>query len=229
MASHPTIAGYIAVICFLLFTGIGACAQVYKLGQRTRAWRRAALERDRICDGLHPVREMWSFSAFLLFALSGLTRSYVDYFLLLSRLPVVILSTVIIWFLYYHGKKGAGKFFILAVVGDIALIALIVSAFFGYRPASTGIPLIVDGGLSVVGVLLFYGKQLQAVTMYRVQRSQAVSWLRESGLVIKDITGLWYALGVGSELFWVSITHMLSAVSSITICAVKFVVERNRV
>ena len=90
MIISTTQAGYVAITCFLVFTGVGACAQVYKLIQRTAAWRRGDLPRTHVCDGLHPVREMWSFSAFLLFALSGLTRTYLDYFLLFSRLPVVI-------------------------------------------------------------------------------------------------------------------------------------------
>ena len=224
--SHIT--GYIAIASFFIFTGIGACAQVYKLIQRTRALKRGELELDQVCEGLHPVREMWSFSAFLFFALSGLTRTYLDYFLLLSRFPVIILSTVILWFLKHHKLKGADKFFYIALLGNAALISLTVLAISGYSFSQSILPRLIDGTLGVVSLLLFYGKMLQATTMYRNRRSQAVSWLRESGLVVKDLTGLWYSITVGSELFWVSVTHILSALSSFSICLVKFVVERAR-
>lgn len=186
------------------------------------------LPRDQICDGLHPVREMWSFSAFLLFAFSGLTRSYIDYFLLLSRFPVVLMSTVILWFLQYHGTRGAKKFFAAAVAGDILFFCLIAAVLAGARFDATVVPVIIDAALSVIGVLLFYGKQLQALKMYRERRTAAVSWMRELGLVVKDATGFWYSSGVGRELLWVSVTHVLSFVSSSTICAVKYYVERRQ-
>lgn len=218
--------GLIAVVCFLLFTGVGACAQILKLIRRTRTWSSGVLDRGQICDGLHPVREMWSFSAFLLFALSGLTRSYIDYFLLLSRLPVVLLSSAILWFLQYHGVKGAKKFFLFALCGDVLLLGMSAAAISGQRYDTTFVPLAVDAALSVIGVLLFYGKQLQALAMYRNRRTQAVSWIRESGLLIKDLTGFWYSSSVGRELLWVSVTHCLSFVSSFTICAAKYYVER---
>ena len=220
-------AGYVATICFLLFTGVGACAQIYKLSRRTILWKGGALDRESICEGLHPVREMWSFSAFLLFALSGLTRSYIDYFLVLSRLPVVLLSTGILWFLATYGGQGSRRYFLASLTGVAILLTMIMFVMFGYRFHDSPVSWIVDTTLSVVSLLLFYGKQLQAWTMYREKRSHAVSWLRELGLVIKDGTGLWYSLSVGSELRWVSVTHVLSALSSSTICIVKFVVERR--
>ena len=219
--------GYIAASCFIIFTVVGAVAQVLKLAKRTRAWRQKELDQDRVCDGLHPVREMWSYSAFLLFALSGLTRSYIDYFLLLSRFPVVMLSTVILWFLQFHGQRGAKRFFRLAILGDGILILLILLVTFRYRFHGTLVPWVVDGALIAVSILLFYGKQLQAFTMYRERRSKAVSWTREIGLVLKDFTGFWYSALVGRELVWVSVTHVLSAISSITICSVKYYSERK--
>ena len=227
MQNEHEITGYIAAACFLTFTGVGALAQVHKLHTRTRAWRQGALERERITEGLHPVREMWSFSAFFLFALSGLTRSYLDYFLLLSRLPVIGFSTIILWFLFRHAREEAFKYFILAVIADGILIVMLFMALSGFRFDGTYVPRVVDAALSIVAILLFYGKQLQAFSMYRQRRSRAVSWLREGGLVIKDLTGLAYSLNIGSELLWVTVTHSLSAVSSTTICLAKFLVERK--
>lgn len=219
--------GYLAAVSFILFTGLGACLQVLKLFRRTQAWKSGELERAHICDGLHPVREMWSYSAFLLFALSGITRSYIDLFLLLSRLPVVLLSTVILWFLQAHGIKGARKFFLLSMLGDIALGCAIAFTIFGTRLHASIASTLVDGALSIVSFLLFYGKQLQAVTMYRQRKSAAVSWARELGLVIKDATGFWYSFSVGPELMWVSVTHVLSGISSASICLSKYLVERR--
>lgn len=225
MGLDATVSGYIAVSSFLLFTGVGGAAQVVKLAQRTRAWRAGLLERSSVCAGLHPVREIWSFAAFSLFALSGLTRSYLDYFLLGSRLPVILLSTAILWFLSFHGAKGAKAFLRIAVAVDLLIAGMITAAASGYSYAHTLIPLVVDIALGGVSLLLLYGKISQALSMYRERRSHAVSWMRETGLVVKDITGLYYSATVGSELFWVSATHIMSGFSSAMICLAKYRVE----
>lgn len=220
-------AGFIAAATFLLLTGTGAAAQVYKLARRTADFQAGNLPRDRIYEGLLPVREMWSLAAFLLFALSGLTRTYLDVFLVVSRTPVIVLSTVIMWYLYRHGARGAARFFRIAVGADIFLCSVIALRALGFDLSASLLPRLVDGALAVVGVLLLYGKLTQARAMHRERRSRAVSWLREGGLVIKDLTGLWYAWSVGSELLLVGITHAFSVVSSAAICTVKFQVERR--
>lgn len=218
--------GFVAAGSFLLFTGVGASAQVLKLYRRTKEWKLGKLERREICDGLLPAREMLSFSAFTLFALSGLTRTYLDYFLFVSRLPVIILSTIVLWFLQFHGERGARKIYFYALGCNLMLLFVIGITFSGSRIDHSLIQSLVDGALSVVSISLFFGKQMQAIGMYRYKRSRAVSWFREGGLVIKDLAGLWYSLSIGSELLWVSVTHVLSAVSSFTICVVKYLVER---
>ena len=85
----------------------------------------------------------------------------------------------------------------------------------------------IDSSPACVSLFLFYGKLKQAKTMFKSQRAQAVSWLRGLGLVVKDVSGLWYTLSVGHELIWLSLTHLLSGVSSSLICAAKWRVERN--
>lgn len=184
------------------------------------------MRREQVCDGLLPLREIYSYSAFLLFALSGLTRSSVDYFILIPRLPVVVLATIILWFLQFHGTSSAKRFFRLALIGDGILLIMVVTTHLGYRVDHAAIRMVIDSALAAVSLLLFYGKQMQAVTMYREQRSHAVSWLREIGVFLKDVTGLWYTLLVGSELVWLALTHALSIVASVTICGVKFMIER---
>lgn len=227
MAPLSDYSGLVAVTSFLLFTGLGALAQVHKLATRTTLWRAGKLHRSHVCDGLHPVREMWSFSAFTLFALSGLTRSYTDTLLLCSRIPVIALSTIILWFLQFHGQPRAKLFFRIALLSDFVLAALLVfSLDTAFLPdASLSMP--VDCGLAIVSVCLFYGKTLQARTMHHTGRTQAVSSLREIGISIKDATGLWYALSIGNELLWVGATHSLSLVSSLSILAAKILVERE--
>ena len=226
MLSATHLSAYVAAACFLVFTGIGTAAQARKLMLRTRSWRAGELHRSRVCDGLLPLREMYSYSAFLLFALSGLTRSSIDFAILLPRLPVVVLATIILWFLHFHGERGARQFFQVALVGDAVLVAMLLAASFGLNLNHPALRLTVDYSLAAVCFLLFYGKQLQAVTMYREGRSHAVSWLREIGVMIKDISGLWYAAGAGSDLVWLAITHALSVIASGTICCVKFITER---
>lgn len=219
--------GYIAAGTFLLLTGTGSCAQLLKLWRREHAWKRGEIQRTQIYDGLHPVRECWSLIAFILFALSGLTRSYTDYFLLLSRLPVIVLSTTILGLLAAHGAPRARRLLLVVGAGNIILIAVLCCTGFGVAIHGSLLSRIVDLCLSAVSVLLFYGKIVQAQTMYLERRSAGVSWLRELGLVVKDLSGLWYALGIGSELMLVGLTHSLSAVSSGSICLVKYLLERG--
>ncbi len=225
MQPDATTAGYLAFIAFLAGSGIGAGAQAHKLYSRTQAWRRGILDRDRICDGLQPTRELWSFAAFLFFAFSALTRSYVDAVLLFSRLPVVLLSTVILWFLQLHGLPQARLFFAVALLADVLLGLLMAFSMSGHDASFLAV--FVDPGLLLISALLFYGKQRQARRMLQEERSRGVSWLREVGIVVKDVTGLWYSLAVGRELFWISVTHVLSGISSLTICGVKFYLEKR--
>lgn len=227
VASVFMISGYVASACFLLFTGAGSIAQVRKLAQRTAEWRAEKLDREAVCDGLLPMREIWAYAAYVLFVMSGMTRAYFDYFLVCSRLPVILLTTIVLWYLQYHQVRSAKTFYSVAVTGNLLLVAML-----GVSAAGIGAPLValrgaVDGVLVVVTAFLFYGKLLQAFTMYRDRRSRGVSLVRELGLVAKDGTGLWYALTVGSELRWVAVTHIVSGVSSLVIGGVKVIVERE--
>ncbi|NDC38684.1 MAG: hypothetical protein EBZ48_11610, partial [Proteobacteria bacterium] len=117
--------GYIAAGTFLLFTGTGSCAQLLKLIKRERAWQRGEIQRPQIYDGLHPVRECWSLTAFILFALSGLTRSYTDYFLVLSRLPVIIISTAILALLVLHQAPRAKRLLPFVGFGNALLLGVL--------------------------------------------------------------------------------------------------------
>ena len=217
--------GYFAAATFLLCTGIGACAQVHKLRSRGRAWERHEISQSQVFDGLNPVREFWSFSAFTLFALSGLTRSYTDYFLLVSRLPVIALATVILWYLRAHRAPRARELFLAAMVANTILIAVMVCTLLGAPINTAWMPTAVDLCLSVVSVLLFHGKMVQVQLMYRHRKSQAVSWLRELGLIAKDLSGLWYAIVIGPQLFLVGLTHALATVGSVSIIAMKVFLE----
>ena len=89
----------------------------------------------------------------------------------------------------------------------------------GYIAAITF--LVTSGGGSIA-------QFLKARTMLVTSKTQAVSWLREIGLVLKDISGLWYAAGVGHELIWIAVTHALSCISSTMICCAKFWVQNVR-
>lgn len=215
----------IAAGTFLLLTGLGAVAQVAKLVARERAWKHGSLERGEIYSGLLPIREWWSYTAFLLFALSGLTRPYIDYYLILSRLPVVLLTTVILFYLARHRAPGARICFRLAILGDLILAAVLAGVVAGWEPWLTMLPRVIDIGVGVVGVFLVYGKMKQAREMSRTGRSAAVSWFREGGLLVKDLTGLVYAYTVGLELLVIGVTHALSFVSSASICLVKWRLE----
>lgn len=221
-------AGVVAALTFLIFTGFGSLAQVTKLRRRERDWERGELTRAQIYDGLHPVREFWSFTAFSLFALSGLTRSYFDLVLFFSRLPVICLSTGVLWYLQRHGAPGARNFFLFALGINLLILAIVGMQLLGVELTSTEIPLMVDLSLSIVSALLFFGKMTQAQHMYSEGRSRAVSWIRELGLVLKDLSGLWYAVTIGSELLLVGLTHAFSVFSSGTICVVKFLLERKK-
>lgn len=226
MLSTLDLSAYIAAGCFLLFTGVGTAAQVRKLSLRTRSWRAGELPRSRVCDGLLPLREMYSYSAFLLFALSGLTRSSIDFAILLPRLPVVALATVILWFLRFHGAPSARRFFNIALIGDGILVGMLIAASVGLELNHAVLRMAVDSALAAVCFLVFYSKQLQAFTMYKERRSHAVSWLREIGFIMKDASGLWYTATAGSQLALLTLTHVLSLLASGSICAVKFLTER---
>jgi len=217
--------GYIAAATFLLLTGTGACAQVVKLHRRAGAFKRGEISREQIYAGLLPVRELWSCTAFLLFALSGATRPYTDYFLIASRVPVVVITTIIIFYLARCGASGARRCLHLVLAGDAILAAVLLAVCIGGVQLPPLAPRFVDGAVALVGALLVYGKLSQAREMHRTRQSEAVSWIREGGLVVKDLTGLYYAATVGLDLLFIGITHALSIVSSTTICAVKHRLE----
>ena len=210
-------AGYLAAITFLLFTGSGYLAQVIKLFRRRRLFLNGRLSHDRVCEGLHPTREIISYCAFLLFALSGVTRSYLDLFLFGSRVPVVLLTVIIIWFLYKFEVARGKIYFYLSVLLTGFLCVLTVCIIYGVQLYQTPIAFLVDNALSVVGCLVFYGKLLQARLINSTKSAGAVSLLREGGLLLKDMTGLWYTITVGRELFWVGLTHALSGVASLIV------------
>ena len=220
--------GYFAAVTFLVFTGGGSVAQVTKLLGRAKAWKQGTLPKEQICEGLHPVRELWSFTAFSLFALSGLTRSYTDYVLVGTRLPVVLLSTGTLAILSAYQGGVAFRYYRWALLVNAFLVSMIALVAAGVSFDGTVISLAIDAALSVVSFFLFYGKSKQAREMLRTKKTRAVSWLRELGVLIKDGTGLWYALQVGSELRWIALTHTLSGISSASICIAKWFVERTK-
>lgn len=201
-------------------------AQVVKLLKRRTKWRVGELSEADICEGLSPTRELWSFTAFSLFAMSGLTRSYIDLFLICSRVPAIILATMTIWLMSVHGSGAAKRFFKLALGMNVLFIVLAMLVMGGISFGATIAARGVDTALACVSVLLFYGKITQAESMVKTGKTGAVSWLREVGLVVKDTSGLWYAISVGPELFWIGLTHTLSWLASTSICFAKFWVER---
>lgn len=220
--------GYLAAITFLVTSGGGSLAQVLKIKKRQARWRAGEISEAAICEGLHPTRELWSFSAFSFFALSGFTRSYVDLFIICSRIPAIILATITISLMSKHLGGRASSFYAaalglnaasLAVAGTVLVVGPLGGTVFAHG---------IDWGLGAVSALLFYGKMTQAVSMFKSGKTGAVSWLREIGLVVKDGSGLWYAATVGVELVWIGITHTLSAIASSSICGVKWWVERRR-
>ena len=219
--------GYLAAISFLVLTGGGFLAQVLKLHNRSRA-RSSSGEQIPVTSGLKPFRELWSYVALFLFALSALTRSYIDYYILLSRLPVVLLETVILWYLLKDRIRGSASAFVVACTGNAAVVIVMLLTGAGYRFDGTLLTHVVNGSLGAVSVLLFLSKQAQAFAIFRDKRAEAVSWLRELGVATKDAAGLFYSLSVGTELRWISLTHFLSGTASLTIVAAKYFVERNR-
>jgi len=220
--------GIFAATSFVLFTGVGYSVQLLKLFQRRKAKIAGALPSELITEGLHPAREMWSFAAFLFFLLSGLTRSYTDFVLITTRIPVLLIATAIMWFLVRERPNETRKFWILTSVGNGLWIAVVILTLCGTVFGNTIFSRFVDVTLGLVTVLLFYGKTSQAFVMYKRRESRAVSWLREVGVVLKDLTGLWYAMSVGAALAVVASTHCLSAVASIAICIAKWSVERKK-
>ncbi len=217
--------GYIAALTFFLSTVLGLIAQVYKLNQRTTRWRCGELGEADIYAGLLPSREFWSFTAFLLFALSGLTRSYTDYIIIGSRLPALILATLILYSLARHHAPGALRLYRLALCGNFVFASLGVAHVLGIRLDVVAVARTVDYLLGAVSICLLVGKMTQAVTMFRRRRSGGVSLLREAGLVVKDSTGIWYATTIGAELFVVGMTHALSISGSVAIVVVKCLLE----
>lgn len=216
-----------AATTFFIFTVCGYLAQVIKLWRRHQRAVCNELARDAVCDGLRPFREFVSYLAFLFFALSGSTRTYFDLMLVSTRLPVVILSTIVLGFLWRYGLPHARQFSLWAVGGIAVLLSTMCLRYLGVSLSNSILTHAVDIGLASISFLLLLGKLSQARHMWRSRRTAAVSWYRELGLVAKDLSGLWYALSVGPELFWIALTHSLSMGSSVAICVVKAVVERT--
>lgn len=210
--------GYLAAISFIIFSGGGTLAQVLKLKSRERLHIAGEIKKEQICDGISPTREFFSYAAFLTFALSAVTRSYTDYYILLSRLPVVALASIILWQVkvYY----GASKVFYFTIFGNIILLVLALSSIFGL--STYKIATLIDSSVVLVTVFLFFGKISQAKLMWRDKRFSGVSVLRELGTMIKDSFGLLYCYSVGSDLLWIGITHALSFGTSLIILIIKW-------
>jgi hypothetical protein len=219
--------GLIAAVVFLLLTGTGGAAQIVKISSRGKLFANGELPEDEIYAGLHPVREFWSFSGFLSFALAGLTRPTPDWFLIVSRTPIIVLSTGILYLLARHRAPGAGRLLVAAVVGNCILLAGLIALPFGLDLGVSPLPMVVDTVITCIGFSLFAAKISQARQMVQLRRSAGVSWAREIGFLLKDITGLWYAVTVGGPLFFVGLTHSLSIASSLAIVAAKLNVERK--
>lgn len=207
--------GYLAAITFLIFSGTGTAAQVIKTFHREKAGE------PNVCDGLTPTRELFTYGAFLTFSLSAVTRSYTDFYILLSRIPVVALATIILWQL----KKftGAKNVFYCALIGNTLLVILTICSIAKmptYKLAS-----IIDVSVVLVSILLFWGKINQARSMWIHKRFAGVSVIRELGTMIKDLFGLYYSFIVGSELFWISVTHAMSFLTSFLILCIKAALE----
>ena len=221
--------GVVALVTYLVLTGGGYFAQVLKLQQRWRLCQSGLLPRTDLCAGLAPFRELVSFLGFAFFALSGLTRDSIDFILLLSRLPVLLLSTVILFFLVRE-VATRGRLVILGI--GLIFDGLILGAC-GLAAVGRGTEILpqfavlVDPVLMVIGVVLGVAKTSQSVNMYQSKRTAAVSWYRELGVLGKDFTGILYSLSRGFELRWVSMTHAISIVATIGICWVKYRVERG--
>lgn len=220
--------GIVAALCFFFFVVLGYLAQLLKLLQRIAQQQRGELSVEQVFAGIFPLREFLSYVAFLLFALSGLTRSYLDYVLVATRLPVIILASMILALLAKHQGKTALNFYRLSWLGNAGFIAVLGSVLAGVSLYQSFFAQSVDLALSAISFALFYGKSRQAVRMYMQQQSAGVSVLREVGVILKDATGLAYALSVGAELYWVGFTHALSIISSGLIVMVKLLPKRIR-
>lgn len=220
--------GFIAATTFLLVTGCGALAQIAKLRQREREWKDGTIGQEEIYAGLHPLREIWSLTAFLLFALSGLTRSEVDPYLIGSRTPVILLTTIIIALLARHAAPRAERYLVYAVGGNALLWCGFCAVGAGVDLANSPLRLLIDWTLGIVSFILFYAKLDQARLMLRERKSAAVAWAREIGFMVKDLSGLWYAVTVGGSLFFIGFTHTLSLLSAAAICFAKLRLERLR-
>ncbi len=216
--------GYLAAISFLIFSGGGTFAQVLKIKSRERLYNQGEIKKDEICDGLSPTREFFSYAAFLTFALSAVTRSYTDYYILLSRLPVIALASIILWQLKVY--RGTGNVFYLTIFGNIILLVLALSSIFGL--STYKIAPLMDSSVVLVTVFLFFGKISQAKLMWRDKRFSGVSVLRELGTMIKDSFGLLYCYSVGSDLLWIGITHALSFGTSALIILIKSILQHNQ-
>ena len=214
----------IAAATFLIFTVSGYLAQVRKLFLRQHKAIRGEIPNEDICAGLSQTREVFSFVAFLSFALSGMTRSFFVWMLVLCRAPVVIATSVILWFIaQYEGKSKLAFWF--SLFGLVLLFGCAGMVLSGVPLAGGLFAKSIDCLVLVTALPLVYGKTNQAYQMYRTRRVAAVSLFREFGLVLKDLTGFLYAYSVGSELYAVALMHALSFFSSMLISMAKVSVE----
>lgn len=222
MLTDPILSGAVASAAFLVFTGLGTLAQLLKLRHRAKLAHSSQLPSGEVCEGLNLTRELFAYLAFLFFALSGATRNYFDFFLVFSRLPILALTTWIIWYLFQYGTPRGRELFLLTLIGNALLLLLVSIRLLGLNLNLSLSAQASDLALIAIAALLLYGKLKQAHQMHKLNRSNAVSRTREFGILIKDFSGLWYAWSVGVELLWVALTHFFSIVGSFAILLVKW-------
>lgn len=213
--------GWLAATTFFVFTVSGLLSQLTLLLKRQAAFRRGQLKNEEVFQGLEPARELSSFMAFSLFALSGLTRSYVDYILICTRAPAVVLSCIILGILAHHAARKARAYFGLALSVVGAILVLSISRLSIDIEPPSYLTQSIDYALAISSLSLFIFKLRQAQRMRASGLSAAVSVWRELGILFKDLTGLAYAVSIGSQLFWVATTHVLSGIASVLILLVR--------
>ena len=218
----------VAATTFLVFVGLGYLAQVVKLLKRVDDHRRGGIPQELVCSGLLPFREFIGYLSFVLFAFSGLTRTYLDQMLLWTRLPVVVLSTAILWILAQNSSSTSAKrYLVVALICDCLLILLLVGVGLEFLVVPTDLALVVDLALAAISFVVFYAKLRQAFVMFQNRTGAAVALSRELGIIVKDATGLVYALDIGAELYSVALTHALSIIGSTLICIAKLKSDKS--
>jgi len=215
----------LAAISFLLTTVTGYVFQVKKLFLRHRQFNSGLITQEEISEGLTLSREFLSFLAFYMTALSGLSRSYLDWFLVGSRTPVIFLCIVVLYFLSQKNSRSKFFFLIACFLATFYLLVLVVFSVYGHIYHAP-IRYLVDALLIIVILPMFFAKFNQAYQMQKSRMTRGVSIGREIGLIIKDLTGLLYCLQAGSEFYLLAFMHILSGASSFSIFLVKYRVEK---